>query len=104
MDVHNPRERKSHVCYHQDARDAFRACCDWGFVDVFRKHHPEPGHYTFFDYRRADAVERGLGWRIDYILASPALAEKSVDAYIDLEPRRAEKPSDHTFLVAEFAL
>ena len=102
IDVHNPEDQEHHVCYHADVRKAFADCCAWGFVDVFRKHHPEPGHYTFFDYRTLSAVKRGMGWRIDYILASPALAEKSVDSWIDVEPRLKPKASDHTFLAAEF--
>jgi exodeoxyribonuclease-3 len=102
IDVHNPKERTNHVCYHKDARAAFANCRAWGFEDVFRRHQPDPGHYTFFDYRTRDAVGRNLGWRIDYVLASPALAQKSTDAFIDLEPRKGEKPSDHTFLAADF--
>lgn len=103
IDVHNPKERATHVCYHEDARAAFADCRTWGFVDVFRKHHPEAGHYTFFDYRTADVVKRGMGWRIDYILTSPGMADRCQNAYIDLEPRLLDKPSDHTFLVAEFS-
>jgi len=102
IDVHTPEEYEDHVCYHVDARKALSSCCEWGFVDVFRKHHPEPGHYTFFDYRRRGALSKGRGWRLDYIFTSPPLADLSTDSYIDLEPRRAPKPSDHTFLVAEF--
>jgi exodeoxyribonuclease-3 len=30
------------------------------------------------------------------------MIEKSVGAWIDIAPRLAEKPSDHTFIVAEF--
>lgn len=104
IDVHNPQQRTKHVCYHQDARDAFSHCRRWGFIDVFRNHHPEPGHYTFFDYRTANAATSGKGWRIDYILTSPGLAERCTDSYIDVQPRLLPKPSDHTFLVADFAL
>lgn len=103
-DVHNPAERGNHVCYHADARSAFAACRAWGFVDVYRRHHPEPGRYTFFDYRTPNAAKRGLGWRIDYLLASPALAKTSRAAEIDVEPRLAPKSSDHTFLFADFDL
>ena len=103
IDVHHPEQHENHVCYHIDVRKAFAACCARGFVDVFRKHHPEPGQFTFFDYRTVNAVKRGLGWRVDYILASRALAAKSVDAHIDLAPRLGPKPSDHTFLAAEFS-
>ena len=43
-----------------------------------------------------------MGWRIDYILATPPLTEKSLECLIDVEPRLKEKQSDHTFVVAEF--
>ena len=49
------------------------------------------------------AVERGLGWRVDHILATEPLAARSLGCDIDMKPRLAEKPSDHTILVADFA-
>lgn len=104
MDIHNSDQQADHVCYHVDVRMAFARTMEWGFVDVFRKHHPEPGCYTFFDYRQRDAVGRNLGWRIDHILATRPLAAKSAGASIDLRPRMMEKPSDHTVLMAEFDL
>jgi exodeoxyribonuclease-3 len=105
IDVHNPVRLKHHVDFHPEARAALERIREWGFVDVFRRHHPnEPGQYTFWDYRVPRALERNLGWRVDHIWATPPLAERSVDAWIDREARRAEKPSDHTFLVAEFKL
>jgi exodeoxyribonuclease-3 len=48
-------------------------------------------------------VERQLGWRVDHILATAPLAERSRQCRIDMAPRRAEKPSDHTVVLAEFA-
>ncbi len=81
-----PKRLKDHVDFHREARAALERVREWGFVDVFRRHHPdEPKQYTFWDYRVRSALEYGLGW-------------------IDVEARRAERPSDHTFLVAEFAL
>lgn len=103
-DVHSPEDYAQHVCFHEAVRKAFSDCLSWGFVDVFRVFHPEPKQYTFFDYRTPNAVERGMGWRIDYILASRALAQRAVGAAIDLAPRRAPKASDHTFLSAEFQM
>jgi len=105
IDVHNPKRLKNHVDFHPEARAALERVREWGFVDVFRLHHPdEPGQYTFWDYRVRGALERGLGWRVDHIWATEPLARKSIRAWIDVEARRAERPSDHTFLVAEFAL
>jgi exodeoxyribonuclease III len=102
IDVYNPEARAKHVCYHADAREAFAFCQAWGFQDVFRKYHPEGGHYTFFDYRTIDSLGKGQGWRIDYILASPPMLKMAKDCHIDLEPRRQPKASDHTYMVAEF--
>jgi len=102
IDIHNSEVQAKHVCYHEDVREAFAETLSWGFIDVFRKHHPEPGQFTFFDYRTPNAAKRKMGWRIDHMLATRSLARKSTDSYIDLEPRLKQKPSDHTFLVAEF--
>jgi exodeoxyribonuclease-3 len=102
MDIHNAERQANHVCYHVEARAAFGRAVEWGFVDVFRKHHPEPGQYTFFDYRQRDALGKNQGWRIDHMMATRSLAGKSMGAGIDLEPRRKPVPSDHTVLWAEF--
>lgn len=103
IDIHNAEQQESHVCFHMDVRRAFEQTLAWGFVDIFRKHHPEPGQYSYFDYRARDAVRRNAGWRVDHILASPALAQKSTGSEIDLGPRQAERPSDHTVVAAQFA-
>ena len=73
-----------------------------GLVDLFRKHVPDPGQYTYYDYRTVNGVAEGKGWRVDHILTTQPLAERSISAWIDLGPRQREKPSDHTPLVVEF--
>jgi exodeoxyribonuclease III len=105
IDVHDPVANKNHVDFYPPAREAFAEACAWGFVDVFRLHHPdEPEQYSYWDYRVRNALERGVGWRIDHILATPPLAERCTDAWIDREARQAERPSDHTMVVADFRL
>ncbi len=105
IDVHNPKRLLGHVCFRPEVWEAFERVKSWGFVDLFRKFHPdEPGHYTFFDYRVPKAVERGLGWRVDHILATEPLAQRCVDCWIDIEPRKAKRPSDHTPVVAVFEI
>lgn len=103
-DVHDPAAYKDDVCFHAAARKAFAETVSWGFLDVFRQHHPEEGHFSFFDYRMRGSVKRGHGWRIDHILATRSLARRCVDSFIDMKPRTAEKPSDHTFVLADFDL
>ena len=102
IDVHDPKRLLGHVCYHPEAHRALAEVKDWGFVDVFRKHEPGPGQYTFYDYRAKDPVRNGRGWRVDHIWATAPMADRSTRAWIDLEPRQAERPSDHTPLLATF--
>ncbi len=101
-DVHSPETLLGHVCFHPKVHKALAKVMDWGFVDVFRKHCDEPGQYTFYDYRARNSVQRNRGWRLDHIMATKPLAQKSTACFIDKEPRLAEKPSDHTPVVAAF--
>ena len=102
IDIHDPKRLVDHVGFHPDARQALSAVKEWGFIDLFRHlHQDEPGHYTFWDYRVRGAVDRGIGWRVDHIWATKPLAARCTKAWIDVEARKAERPSDHTFLLVE---
>lgn len=101
-DVYDPDGLRGQVGFHEDEQAILRKYFDWGLVDVFHKHQPEGSHFTFWDYRIPNGFKRDMGWRIDYILATQPLTKKSMKAWVDKEPRAYEKPSDHTFLVAEF--
>ena len=104
IDVTNPQNKRDHVCFHNDIRDKFSWVTSWGLHDVLRRFHPGAGEFTFFDYRVKDALDRNIGWRIDHIMATEALAERAIDCYVDRLPRGWEKPSDHTPLVADFKI
>ena len=101
IDVTNPENKTNHVCYHQAVRDAFEDALSFGFVDLFRHHHPELVDYSFYDYRAPFDPGQKRGWRIDYVLATPSLAAKSIAAAIDIVPRTRPKPSDHCPLFAD---
>jgi len=102
IDVTNPQNKKKHVCYHQDVRDAFEDTLSFGFTDVFREKNPELVDYSFYDYRTPFNPEQKRGWRIDYILATPPLVKKCTGSAIDITPRGLPKPSDHAPLYADF--
>lgn len=104
IDVYDPEAMRGGVGFHPDEQALMVQFFSWGLVDVFRKHEPGGGFYTFWDYRIPNGFKRNMGWRIDYILATPPLAAKSRRAWIDEAPRISEKPSDHTFLAAEFVI
>jgi exodeoxyribonuclease-3 len=102
IDVYDPERLFGHVCFHPEVHKLLRSVCEWGFVDVFRKHCGQAGQYTFWDYRLRNSFKRNLGWRLDHIMATKPLVRKSRACYIDKGPRLSERPSDHTPIVAEF--
>jgi exodeoxyribonuclease III len=104
MDVHSPEKHLKHVCYHEDARKAYEKVLAWGWQDVFVRLYPDRQQYTFWDYRAPSSLDANKGWRIDHILTTASLAEKCARVEVDVEPRRAKDPSDHTFLWAEFSI
>lgn len=82
-------------------RTAFMRLVEWGLVDVYRRHHPEPDRYTWWDYRAGD-FHRNVGMRIDHILASAPVAARTIGAEIDREARKGKPiPSDHAPLVVD---
>jgi len=101
IDVYHPDHRLNDADFHIDARRAYAETASWGFVDVFRKQHPDRVQYTYWDYFRR-AFENNRGWRIDHIMATPALADRCRLAEVDMDQRRAPEPSDHTVMWAEF--
>ena len=101
IDVYHPEKRVNDVDFHIDARNAYKETIAWGFIDVFRKLHPEAVQYTYWDYFR-NAFQRNFGWRIDHILVTPPLAKRCHTAEVDMEARRVKGPSDHTVVWAEF--
>lgn len=101
-DVYNPKRHFGKVGFHPDEIAALSDVLAWGWVDCFRKFHEGPGHYTFWDFLLPRGFERNLGWRIDHIYATPLLAAKCTSCEVDREPRGGSRPSDHTFVFAEF--
>jgi hypothetical protein len=102
IDLADPEKNEDNVCFHVDARSAFKSAVDGMWVDLFREKEKGPGHYTFWDYF-PHTFRHNKGWRIDHILGTRPMAERLKKIWIDKEPRTREKPSDHTFLVAEFS-
>ena len=73
----------------------------WGLVDTLRQRYPEPGIFSYWDYRNGDFHKR-RGMRIDYLLSSTALAERARADLIDRNARKGQKPSDHAPVLAVF--
>ncbi len=100
-DVHDPAAWAGQVLVSEPERSALRGLLSLGLQDVFRRFEQPPQSFSWWDYRQG-AFRRNLGLRIDLILASTALAGSCVGSTIDREPRRVERASDHTPVMAEF--
>ena len=103
IDLNNPKGNQNHPCFHIDARKALEETMKDKWTDLFREKEKGPGHYTFWDMRQPGGFQRNLGWRIDFLMGTPPMVERLQKIWIDTKPRGLEKPSDHTFLVAEFS-
>jgi exodeoxyribonuclease-3 len=104
IDVTHPENKRDHVCVCQEVRDSLFRVLSWGFTDVFRKHRPDPGEFSFWDYRVKNALERNIGWRIDHLFATAPLAGRSIGACAARELRAMERPSDHTPVIGVFEI
>jgi exodeoxyribonuclease-3 len=72
-------------------------------VDVVRRLHGDTqGPYTWWSWL-GGSFENDSGWRIDYHLATPGLARAAVAAYVDREPSREERLSDHAPVLVDYA-
>ncbi len=101
-DVHDPKAWEGQVLVSEPEREKFREMIAMGFKDSFRLFEQVDKSYTWWDYRMM-GFRRNFGMRIDHILLSEALAANCTSCIIDKEPRKLERPSDHTPVMAEIA-
>jgi exodeoxyribonuclease-3 len=81
IDLARPRENKTTSGFLPEERAELDRWLRAGWIDTFRRFQPEPGHYSWWS-QRGTARQRNIGWRIDYVLASPNLAPLLRGAFI----------------------
>jgi exodeoxyribonuclease-3 len=82
-------------------RAAVAALLERGLVDGYRSRRPEPGRYSWWDYR-AGMFHKNFGMRIDLLLLGADVAARVVDAEIDRAARKGPPvPSDHAPVVID---
>ena len=101
-DVYDPAEWREKILCSTPEREALGRILELGLRDTFRLFDQAPGVFSWWDYRM-NMFRRKLGLRIDLLLASEAMAQRCTASYVDLEPRRQERPSDHAPVIAEFS-
>ena len=97
LDVHDPERWHEKVLCSTAEREHLQALLDWGLSDSFRHVHQDGGHYTWWDFR-TNAYQRNDGLRIDHLLVTEPVLERTEDVAIDVDEREEQpgsKPSDH---------
>jgi exodeoxyribonuclease-3 len=101
-DVHDPVLWKEQILCSTPEREALALLLELGLADSFRLFDQPDALFSWWDYRAA-GFRRNLGLRIDLLLASRDMAACCESAWIDVAPRRVERPSDHAPVFARFA-
>jgi len=99
-DVWDPAAFVGATHVSEPERLALKALLDWGLEDVYRRHHADGGVFSWWDYRAGD-FHQGRGMRIDLVLLSASLAERTTAVSIDRNARKGKKPSDHAPVLVE---
>ena len=82
LDLARPKSNARVSGFLPEERAELSRWLDAGWVDTFRAAHPgQPGQYTWWR-QWGNARADNVGWRIDYVLASPAAARRVTDAFI----------------------
>ena len=89
IDLARPRANVDNSGFLPEERAELDRWRDAGFVDVFRRFEPGAGHYTWWS-QRLGARERNIGWRIDFVLASPSAMRFARSASISCEVRGSD--------------
>jgi len=98
MDVH-PKERKPRAIGQlPEERELLERIIGAGLVDVGRSLYPDDENYFTWWAPWRNMRQRNIGWRLDYVLASKALAERAVSC----PSLREVGTSDHAPVVATF--
>ena len=101
LDIYDPKAWEGHVLVSDKERAALQGLLNLGLSDAHRLLDKKTPGYSWWDYRMA-GFRRNLGIRLDLLLISDVLAETLQYCEVDKEPRKAERPSDHTPVVAVF--
>lgn len=93
-DLAEAEKHAGKILCSDEERQWFQSLLDLGLTDAVRFLAKDEKIYTWWDYRM-NAFRRNLGMRIDHILLTPDLMQKTTKYQIDKTARAAERPSDH---------
>jgi exodeoxyribonuclease-3 len=103
VDIKNWRGNRGKAGFLEDERAHLDTWLARHWVDLGRVHGGEgPGPYTWWSWR-GKGFDTDGGWRIDYVLATSALAGHCTSAVVGKAATYAERWSDHAPLTVTFA-
>jgi exodeoxyribonuclease-3 len=105
LDSWNEEKLAGRIFHTEEERRRFGRILEAGWVDLFRKLHPERQAFSWWDYR-GGAFHRGQGLRIDFLLGTAPLAERLRAVEIDRDYRKKQDgltASDHAPVFADLA-
>jgi len=101
LDVHNPKKWQNSIHCSDIERLMLQKLMSEGLYDTFRHFHSGGEHFSWWDYR-GGGYRANEGLRIDLILSSSAMLDVASNCHIDEAPRKLERPSDHTPVIAAY--
>lgn len=81
IDLANPKQNQKSTGFMPEEREWVTRFLEHGFVDIFRARYPDRAQYTWWA-AWGGARARNVGWRLDYYLISPGLADRVQDVVI----------------------
>ena len=94
-DCHDISNWLDDALYLKDTRSKMKELINIGLMDSYRLKYPDITNYSYWDYQ-AGSWQKDNGIRIDFLLVSPEIVDRLLDAGIDKTLRGEDKPSDHT--------
>jgi exodeoxyribonuclease III len=104
LDSYGGARFEGHIFHTTEERALLGRLREAGLVDLFRAKYPDVPGFSWWDYR-AGSFHKNEGMRIDLLFATPVVASRVRDVYVDRDFRKKGKtsgavPSDHAPVVA----
>lgn len=69
IDIYETKGHERVAGFTKEEKESFSKFLDMGYVDTFRKLHPEEQKFSFFS-KRGNLKEQNKGWRLDYFIVN----------------------------------
>ena len=103
LDVHDPKKWEGKIHCSPIERLMLQKLMSEGLFDTFRQFNSQAEAFSWWDYR-GGGYRNNEGLRIDLVLSSSAMLDHATASNIDETPRKLERPSDHTPVIAEYSI